>query len=95
MAYTVIADKSMDMTEKSLIGTYYALLVGNLYLMSAKYTFVCTMNFRYLMPTVFIGSLFMGMAAKKKPSVQIIFLVSAVIFALLSVLVYISAVSDS
>ena len=65
MIATFIADHSMDRTQKLFIGSFYALLVGNLYLMSANYPMVCTMNFRYLMPTVITGALFVGMCIKK------------------------------
>lgn len=65
MIATFIADRSMNRTQKLFIGSFYALLVGNLYLMSANYPMVCTMNFRYLMPTVITGGLFVGMCIKK------------------------------
>lgn len=90
MILTFIRDRSMDRTQKLFIGSFYALLVGNLYLMSANYPMVCTMNFRYLMPTVITGALFIGMFIKRKNSktADTVLNVSATTFSVISALVY-------
>lgn len=49
-----------DKVQKMFFVIFYFVLVGNLYLLSKNYAFVCSMNFRYLMPTVIIGALFLG-----------------------------------
>ena len=90
MIYIFIRDRSMDTVQKLFFGSYYVLLVGNLYMMSAKYPLVCTMNFRYLMPTVVTGALFIGLFMKKKNNryTDPAAVVSVTAFSALSALVY-------
>jgi hypothetical protein len=97
MIATFIADRSMDRTQKLFIGSFYALLVGNLYLMSANYPMVCTMNFRYLMPTVITGALFVGMCIKKhgNKTAGTVAAVPIVGFSALSALVYLVVSQNS
>ncbi len=97
MIATFITDRSMDRTQKLFISTFYALLVGNLYLMSANYPMVCTMNFRYLMPTVITGALFVGMCIKKhgNKTAGTVAAVPIVGFSALSALVYLVTSQNS
>lgn len=97
MIVTMFTDRSMDRTQKLFIGTFYALLVGNLYLMSAEYPMVCTMNFRYLMPTVITGALFIGMCIKKHSSkiAEAMITVPTVGFSVFSALIYIVVSQNS
>ena len=94
MIYTFVKDKTMNWVCKVFFGSFYLLLVGNLYIMSAKYPLVCTMNFRYLMPAVIIGSLFIGMALRRLSSrkVQLAAGAAAAVFSVLSAAVYTSVV---
>ena len=70
MVATLVKDRSIDEVYKLFTVMFYAVLVGNLYSMSANYPMVCTMNFRYLMPTVVIGALFIGMTMKRESKLR-------------------------
>ena len=93
MIITFIKDRSADKVQKLFTGMFYIVLVGNLYSMSSNYPLVCTMNFRYLMPTVVIGALFVGMVIKRKSKLQrpysIAMTVAVPCFAAMSSLIYI------
>ena len=93
MIITFINDRSADKVQKLFTGMFYIVLVGNLYSMSSNYPLVCTMNFRYLMPTVVIGALFVGMVIKRKSKLQrpysIAMTVAVPCFAAMSSLIYI------
>ena len=97
MIITFVRDRSMDVTQKLFIGLVYALLVGNLYLMCAEYPMVCTMNFRYIMPTVVTGALFMGMLLRRKigKRFNIAVAVPVASFSALSTLIYIVVSQNS
>ncbi len=95
MIWTFVRDNKEDRVQKVFLGLFYAVLVGNLYVMSAKYTFVCTMNFRYLMPTVITGSLFTGLAVRKNKTLSIAVSVPAAAFSALSALIYIVTAQNS
>lgn len=41
--------------------SFYFILIANLYKMAADYPFTCTLNFRYITPTVITGMLFTGL----------------------------------
>ena len=85
-----------DRVEKTFLVYFYAFLVGNLYVLSKNYPMVCSMNFRYLMPTVVIGALFLGFelsnaeksgkAAAK--ALKICLVPTSAVFAVLSSLLY-------
>jgi len=85
-----------DKVQNMFFVIFYIVLVGNLYSLSKNYAFVCSMNFRYLMPTVIIGSLFIGFvlqntekSGKTAAKVLTVSLASAsVVFALLSSSIY-------
>lgn len=89
-----------DKVQKLLFVSFYAMLVGNLYMLSMNYKFVCSMNFRYLMPTVIIGALFIGFVIPDdekdgRTAVKVMktgLLAASVVFAALSSLVYFTAI---
>ncbi len=92
MIVTVFKDRSIDDVQKIFVVTFYIILVGNLYSMSSNYPLVCTMNFRYLMPTVVIGTLFIGLTMRRKSRLQrsykITLSVAAPCFAIMSSMIY-------
>lgn len=55
----------MKPIEKAFLFSFYAVMMVSIYKMSADYKFTCTMNFRYIMPTVILGALGMGAALKQ------------------------------
>ena len=54
-----------DRIEKGFITFFHIVLIINLYILSKNYPMVCSMNFRYLMPTVVTGALFLGYAVSE------------------------------
>ena len=92
MLYHCIRKPSMP---KFFIGAFYAMLMGSFYKAAADYPFTCTMNFRYIAPTVITGAVFLGLMLKgcdkEKPAGKAVGIVSGVtacLFAGFSVLVY-------
>ncbi|MBR1555527.1 MAG: glycosyltransferase family 39 protein [Oscillospiraceae bacterium] len=55
----------MKPIEKAFLFSFYAVMMVSIYKMSADYKFTCTMNFRYIMPTVILGALGMGLILKQ------------------------------
>ena len=60
---------------------------------AADYAFTCTMNFRYITPTVITGAVFIGMAAsedhiKNNLIISKLLTVASVLFSLMTALVY-------
>ena len=92
MIVTFVKDRSIDEVQKLFTGIFYAVLVGNLYSMSANYPLVCTMNFRYLMPTVVTGALFIGLALRRNCRFRRVYgsaaAVSVSAFSLMSAAIY-------
>lgn len=64
IAIAVIFVKRTNL-EKGFLVSFYAILMGSFYANSKNYPFTCTMNFRYITPTVIIGALFLGLAMKE------------------------------
>jgi hypothetical protein len=100
MLVTLFGKCTADRVHKLFFIAFYVCLVGNFYKMSAQYPFTCTMNFRYITPTVIINALFMGlfMSREEKSTGVSATVISAVskllmaltaIFCLLSYIVYI------
>ena len=92
MLYHIFRKPSMP---KFFIGAFYAMLMGSFYKAAADYPFTCTMNFRYIAPTVITGAVFLGLMLKgcdkEKPAGKAVGIVSGVtacLFAGFSVLVY-------
>lgn len=74
MITVVIKSKNMQMIWKVFFVSFYAFMMINIYKMSADYPMVCTMNFRYITPTVIVQALFGGiwLLDGKNRTVQII-----------------------
>lgn len=51
-------------TEKILFASFYLIMMINYYKLQYDYPFVCTMDFRYITPSVITGALFYGIAEK-------------------------------
>ena len=91
-----------DSVQKIFLVSFHLILVGNLYVLSKNYPMVCSMNFRYIMPTVFIGAFFLGASltrADKQSSTaaKVLKLSSYAVvlaFAVMSSLVYLMVVID-
>ncbi len=87
----------LDGTQKALFGVFYLALIINFYKMANDYPFTCTMNFRYITPTVFIGAFFLGITIKQLRDRQSKLVdiasytlsLASLIFAAISVIVYI------
>ena len=92
---------SADIVQKGFLVFFHIVLMINLYTLSKNYPMVCSMNFRYLMPTVITGALFLGFgvsrleASQKAPAKALRGLAYAAViaFSALSVLVYMVVVS--
>lgn len=99
MIYTFIKDRSADKVLKLFSGTFYVILMVNLYIMSYDYPLVCTMNFRYIMPTVVIGALSIGMVMKRKSKLQrpysIVMTFAAPCFGIMTALIYLTVCQKS
>lgn len=95
MVFNICNKCGLTATEKTLFGSFYLMLMVNFYKMSKDYPFTCTMNFRYITPTVFIGAFFLGLTlknitadgAKTERAVKISAASLALVFALLSVVI--------
>ena len=48
-------------TEKLMLTVVYATILGNYYNFCIKYPFICTMNFRYIIPCMLIGLINIGL----------------------------------
>ena len=85
--------------QKLFLVFFHIILIVNLYILSKNYPMVCSMNFRYIMPTVITGSLFLGFFLynnEKTENRAVIILkkslcITSVIFAAMSALVYLAA----
>lgn len=85
-----------DKAQRIFLAFFHLFLIGNLYNLSRTYPMVCSMNFRYLMPTVITGALFLGLAVSAenrsgKAAARVLKLsltAAAMAFALMSSLVY-------
>ncbi|MGN1404615.1 MAG: ArnT family glycosyltransferase [Ruminococcus sp.] len=56
---------AMDKVEKLFFVSFYVSMMVNFYYLAASSPFTCSMNFRYITPTVLMGALFLGMAVQK------------------------------
>jgi 4-amino-4-deoxy-L-arabinose transferase-like glycosyltransferase len=91
-----------DGVQKIFLVSFHLILVGNLYMLSKKYPMVCSMNFRYIMPTVIIGAFFLGASltrADKQGStaakvLKLSSYAAVLAFAVMSSLVYLMVVID-
>lgn len=55
----------MDKVQKIFFVSFYLVMMVNFYYLAASSPFTCSMNFRYITPTVLIGALFFGIAVQK------------------------------
>lgn len=61
MIFMIFRKCEMKKLDKAFFIVLYLSLMGNFYKMAHDYPFTCTMNFRYITPTVIIGALFVGL----------------------------------
>lgn len=98
MVVTCFTKSKIRTMEKVFFALFYVVLIAFFYKMSYDYPFTCTMNFRYITPTVIIGSLFIGLTMDKisvsnKKSCKAVVHVTnalALLFALCSTIIYIA-----
>lgn len=98
MVVTCFVKSKMRTVEKVFFALLYVVLIAFFYKMAYDYPFTCTMNFRYITPTVIIGSLFIGLTidkisvSNKKGYKAVVYSTGALalLFALCSTIVYIA-----
>lgn len=96
MIAILFKDCGMTAAEKTLFASFYVMLIANFYKMAYDYPFTCTLNFRYITPTVILGSLFLGTTLKNisesrfrcARAVEVSAYAVAIIFALLAVTIF-------
>ena len=54
-----------DIFQKLFLASFWLAMMLSFYKMAHDYPFTCTMNFRYITPTVIIGCIFLGFALNK------------------------------
>lgn len=59
----VLRDKEVPRLSRFLLGGLWVLQMGSFLVFNLKYPFGCTMDFRYIVPTLFSGAGFLGLAA--------------------------------
>ncbi len=83
--------------QKTFLAVFYFELMVYFYKMAYDYPFTCTMNFRYITPTVIICTLFFGLLIKQigekisykaEKTIGAVYLAASVIFVMLSIMVY-------
>lgn len=79
-------------TEKAAVMVFFFCMIFNFYKMSYDYPFTCTMNFRYITPTVFTGALCSGIVLNRfegrKRIAGYISGAAATVFVLCAVIIY-------
>lgn len=88
---TITKGKEENMVEKLFILLFYVTMTLNVYKLAKNYPFTCSMNFRYITPTVITGSLFMGILLKRHKRLQKPFTAITAMFVLCSAYVYLFA----
>ena len=77
--------------EKVFLVSFYVTMMAVFYRNCADYPFVCTMNFRYITPTVIIGAVFIGLTMRSEHKrLNSILSASAAAFSAASMIVYLS-----
>ena len=102
MIVSLFRKGTMKPLEKVFLISYYGVLMVNFYIFAYEYPWVCSMNFRYITPTLVITCLFTGIFLqnmKKKKSVVCNVItrtmeISAFAFAILSSVIFL-ALGDS
>ena len=64
MLYVCIRPKIIRPAERVFIGSFYVTLMLGFYKLAYDNPFTCSMNFRYITPTVVIGALSIGLLIK-------------------------------
>jgi len=97
MAVLCFKKCSAKPTEKLFLTGFYVVMMASFYKTAADYPFTCTMNFRYITPTVIIGAIFIGLAVTKMQEREklgriaaICLYAGAILFAFYSGAVYLS-----
>lgn len=97
MAAFLFVRCSADATQKLFLVSFWLAMMLSFYKMAHDYSFTCTLNFRYITPTVMTGCLFIGFALNKLSSCSsgkkyIIYTAeaSALLFSSASALVYLA-----
>ncbi|MDE5771800.1 MAG: glycosyltransferase family 39 protein [Ruminococcus sp.] len=88
----------INTTEKIFFAVFYLTMMINFYKMCHDYPFTCTMNFRYITPTVITGALFIGiisdkMISHKTRTAEIMIYITEVmtlLFAVLTIIIYLA-----
>lgn len=78
---------------KLFFAAFHITIMVSFFKAAADYAFTCTMNFRYITPTVITGAVFIGMAAsedniKNNIIISKLLTVTSVLFSLMTALVY-------
>lgn len=88
---------SAKLTEKLFLTSFYVVMMVSFYKTAADYPFTCTMNFRYITPTVVVGAVFIGLIIKTERKnkffhklIKAILEVCTMLFAVCSELVYLT-----
>lgn len=68
MIYNIFTKSGIAPLMKVFWGVFYLMMMVNFYKMAHDYPFTCTMNFRYITPTVIIGAFFAGVSVKRLKS---------------------------
>lgn len=97
MIYNIFTKSGIDRVMKLFWGSFYLMMMVNFYKMANDYPFTCTMNFRYITPTVIIGAFFAGVSIKRmgtseKPAAAVavkLIGAAAALFCALSAVIYI------
>ncbi len=61
----VLCTIAFDRTMKIFLGGYYVLLMAQFLVFCFQYPFTCSMDFRYIVPTLLIGALFIGIFTER------------------------------
>lgn len=65
MIVSAFSKKCLKLMPKLFMIIFWLVLIINFYKLAKDYPFTCSMNFRYITPTVIIGSLFYGTAIQR------------------------------
>ncbi|MGI6205613.1 MAG: ArnT family glycosyltransferase [Anaerovoracaceae bacterium] len=68
--FLIKKNRFLDGVMKLFLGGYYVLLMVQYVVFCIRYPFTCSMDFRYIVPTLLIGSLFIGILAEHIESIR-------------------------
>lgn len=68
MVWFLFADRTKNRLAVLSLTALWALLMVSYVLFNMKYPFGCTMDFRYIVPTIISGAVFLGLLSDKLPS---------------------------